>query len=198
MAGEDRWLLIGLGNPGPKYVRTRHNYGFLVIDQLARDLAVTEWREKSKGLYAEARIGESPVLLLKPQTFMNASGDSACQFAAFYKIPASRVLVAVDDYALPFGTRRLRGEGGDGGHNGLKSLAGFFGTKYARLRLGIRSRQVEIHERTPQTDFVLQNFSEEEAVELPALVKDSAQAMRHVVDSGLAAAMNRWNRSPAP
>lgn len=184
-------LIAGLGNPGPRYTHTRHNAGFLAMDALADRLKVSpgDWHEKHKGLVAEARHGDLRLLLVKPQTFMNASGEALGPWMAFYKIPPASVLVLLDDYSLPFGRLRLRDGGSHGGHNGLKSVETFAGTAYRRVRLGIFAP----HDQIPMADFVLHPFSAEEKPFLPAFTRAAAEAALDMLDRGTAQAANRWN-----
>jgi PTH1 family peptidyl-tRNA hydrolase len=185
------FLIAGLGNPGPRYAVTRHNAGFLALDALANKLSLPpgDWREKYKGLYTETRLGEHQLLLVKPQTFMNASGEALGPWMAFYKIKPSQCLVLLDDYSLPFGRLRLRDSGSHGGHNGLKSVETYMGSAYARVRLGIFAP----HEPIPMADFVLQPFSPDEKKNLGPFTLAAAEAALDLVALGTQAAMNRWN-----
>src|SRR5262249_8191545 len=131
-------IVVGLGNPGPEYAHTRHNLGFMVVDELAARAGGAAFRSKFHGELAESRVGSGPASLLKPQTYMNSAGRSVEAALAFYKLPPSEVLVVHDELDLEFGDIRLKQGGGDAGHNGLKSITQSLGTSgYPRLRLGI-------------------------------------------------------------
>ncbi|MEI7865495.1 MAG: aminoacyl-tRNA hydrolase [Chthoniobacterales bacterium] len=179
------WLVVGLGNPGSRYVRTRHNIGWLALDALASD----PFREEKRFEGAVSRLGEA--WLLKPSTFMNLSGVSARALADFYKIPHGRVLVVLDDAALPFGRLRVRPAGSAGSHNGLESVLTHFATEEVpRLRIGIGAppEHVSLH------DHVLMPFIAEEAGKLPIALDRAAEAIRWILKKGLAAAMNEFNK----
>ncbi|WP_062229349.1 aminoacyl-tRNA hydrolase [Aureimonas frigidaquae] len=130
-------LIAGLGNPGPRYSANRHNIGFMAVDAIQRDPAFSPWSKKFKGEISEGRIGSEKVLLLKPQTFMNLSGDSVAAAAAFYRIEPKDIIVLHDELDLPPGKVRVKTGGGHGGHNGLKSIDAHLGRDYRRVRLGI-------------------------------------------------------------
>jgi len=154
-------VVIGLGNPGREYENTRHNAGFMAIDVLSNAYGQGEWKDlqKFEAFAQEARIGVAPVLLVKPRTFMNLSGDSARKIVNFFKLdPSFQVLILCDDIDLPLGTLRLRNKGSAGTHNGLKSLVEQFGENFARLRIGIGSKP----EKADLAAWVLSSFSEDE------------------------------------
>jgi len=179
------WLVAGLGNPGQRYARTRHNIGWLALDVLARE----PFREEKRFEGAVSRLGEA--WLLKPCTFMNLSGVSVRALADFYKIPHARVLVVLDDTALAFGRLRARPSGSAGSHNGLESVLTHFATEEVpRLRIGIGapSERVALH------DHVLAPFTAEEGQKLPAALDRAAEAIRCILKKGLAAAMNEFNK----
>lgn len=185
-AAPPAWLVAGLGNPGARYARTRHNVGWLVLDALAGG---EEFREEKKfeGWVARA----DGIWLLKPSTFMNLSGVAVRAMADYYKIPRERVLIVLDDAALPFGRLRLRASGSAGSHNGLESvLMHFAAESVPRLRIGVGEPPppVSLH------DHVLGNFTEEEARVLPEITGLAARAVRETVKKGLAAAMNEFNK----
>lgn len=185
------FLLVGLGNPGPRYHLTRHNLGFLLVDEIAKrwNLSEEAWLEKNDSLYARVHHGETDVILVKPQTFMNLSGKAVFAWMQFFKIPKERLLVLVDDVAIPFGTLRLRPGGSDGGHNGLKHIDSVCGNGYARLRLGIGDPASPV----PMERFVLEKFSPEEQKCLPALLGQMAECAMSVLDRGVPETMNLWN-----
>ncbi len=171
-------LIVGLGNPGDKYLNTRHNIGFRVIDQLQQDLeAERTWSDKFDAQYCEAEVYGEKVLLIKPQTFMNLSGKSIQQFINFYKLETSSdALFIYDDKDLLFGKLRERSEGSAGGHNGVKSLNKELGTEaFFRLKFGVGHEEQNI----PTDAFVLQKFSDEEEQELPKLIKDASQKAQY-------------------
>ncbi|PIR53841.1 aminoacyl-tRNA hydrolase [Candidatus Peregrinibacteria bacterium CG10_big_fil_rev_8_21_14_0_10_42_8] len=133
-------VIVGLGNPGDNYKRTRHNVGFMAVDRLSEEFGIGEWEDKQKFLsyIQEARVGVAPVLLVKPKTYMNLSGDAVRKIVDFYKIdPATQILICVDDIDIPLAELRMRKSGGPGTHNGMKSLVDTFGEDFARLRIGL-------------------------------------------------------------
>ncbi len=163
------WLLVGLGNPGPEYARTRHNIGFMAADAIARHYSFSEFRKKFQGEYAEGSIDGGRVFLLKPQTFMNLSGKSVGALSQFYKIDPSNVAVLYDDVDLVPGKVRVKQGGGSGGHNGIKSIDAAIGVNYWRLRLGVGK-----HEHADTSDHVLGNFTKAEEKGWVAEVLDAA------------------------
>ena len=181
-------LVAGLGNPGREYQRTRHNIGFMVLDRLAAD-ARLPWEFSAKW---NAGWAKREVILMKPVTFMNRSGEAVAAVANFYKIAAPQVLVVLDDFALPLGRLRLRQQGSSGGHNGLESVLEHFGTDCVpRLRIGIGAAPVQ-----GATDYVLGRFFEEEQPLLDATIRRAAEAVMCTIDKGLIAAMNLFNQQP--
>jgi len=184
-------MAVLLGNPGREYELTRHNIGFMVADLAASRLAPGErWRDwKGLGLYLELEISGRRVFLLKPQTYMNLSGQAAQSLASFYKIPAPGVLAVYDDLALPYGKLRLRKDGSAGSHNGMASVVSALGAATARLRLGIGPRP----ERIPGKNFVLSGFSKEEGERLPEFLGRACDALKAAIGNGMETAMNRYN-----
>jgi PTH1 family peptidyl-tRNA hydrolase len=181
-------LIVGLGNPGRQYANTRHNIGFTVLDRLA-DRRGASFREDSKWGAAVARSGD--LILCKPMRFMNCSGGAARAVADFFKVSAGDLLVVLDDFALPLGRLRLRGQGSAGGHNGLDSILGAFGTDaIPRLRIGIGAVT-----QGGMADHVLGRFSAEEADEKDAAVARAADAVGVACEEGLTAAMNQFNKT---
>lgn len=180
-----------LGNPGREYEKTRHNIGFMVADLAAARLAPgKKWRDwKGLGLYLELEAPGRRAFLLKPQTYMNLSGDAVRSLADFYRIPACGVLAVYDDLALPFGKLRIRREGSAGSHNGMASIISALGPAVPRLRLGIGPRP----ERIPGKDFVLSGFSKEEGGRLSELLDRACGAVQLVLEDGVVNAMNRYN-----
>ncbi len=184
-------MAVLLGNPGREYERTRHNIGFMLADLAASRLAPGGlWRDwKGLGLYLDLDVRGAKVMLLKPQTYMNLSGNAAGSLAGFYKIPASAVLAVYDDLALPFGKLRLRKEGSAGSHNGMASVVSALGPAMPRLRLGIGPRPARIEGK----DFVLSRFSKEEGERLPEFLDLAFKALNCALETGLETAMNRYN-----
>jgi peptidyl-tRNA hydrolase, PTH1 family len=185
-------LVVGLGNPGPKYAETRHNLGFMVVDALHRRSAGLGWQEKFNGLTARVDLAGTPVLLLKPLTFMNLSGRSVARAAAFFRIPVEGIVVVHDELDLDFGAVRVKVGGGNGGHKGLVSCAADLGGPgFTRVRIGIG--------RPPHgdaSDFVLQGFSKIEAAEVGDVVERAADAVLSIVRDGTVKAMNTFNKRP--
>lgn len=188
-------LVVGLGNPGPQYDRTRHNVGYEVADRLARRHAdAAPARARFHGLLLEATIGGERVLLLKPTTFMNCSGQAVTEALAFYKLDATAdLLVLADDLALPCGTIRLRTEGGAGGHNGLADIAGRLASeRWARCRIGIDAPGA-----VPQSDYVLGRFRPDQQEAAEEGIEQAVAAVACWASEGIEAAMNRFNRKVA-
>lgn len=181
---------MGLGNPGERYRRTRHNVGFLVVDELASRAGATRGREEADAWVAPARIAGEDVLLAKPLTFMNRSGSSVERLLGPYEAQPSDVLVVVDDVALELGHLRVRERGSHGGHNGLRSLIESLGTEeYPRIRVGIRKGE-------PPADlagFVLSDFQQEDVLVVQETIGWAADAVECVIAEGVPAAMNRFN-----
>lgn len=184
-------VVIGLGNPGRKYAGTRHNMGFLVVDELARRHHAPTSRQRFKSEIAEVRIGGDRVVLAMPQTYMNESGLALREISRWYKATPNDILIVVDDLDQPYGQIRLRPQGSAGGHNGLKSIFQHMGTEQIpRLRVGIgrgRSGQTIAH--------VLSRFSEEEQKELPDILDRAADSVDLWLAHGIIEAMNRVNAS---
>ena len=187
-------LLVGLGNPGSQYARTRHNAGFLALDAFAsRSGRVAAFRARFEGQYAELEVSGTRVGLLKPETFMNLSGRSVRAATTFFKVAVEELLVVHDELDLPFGELRLKSGGGDGGHRGLRSISGELGTpNYGRLRIGIG--RPPPHFQGDIADFVLQAFALEEASVLGTVLASASQAVQAVITDGLSRTMNRTNQ----
>ena len=186
-------IIIGLGNPGREYAATRHNLGFMVVDELSRRLSAGDRKNRFRSVLVEAFTDGEKVVLVKPQTYMNLSGSAVREAIHWYKTPLEDVLVVVDDIDLPFDAMRLRARGGSGGHNGLKSIIADLGTEdFPRLRIGIG--------RGPghATRQVLARFSTEEERILPDVIRDAADCVLEWERHGIISAMNRCNRSPEP
>jgi len=187
-------VVIGLGNPGPKYVGTRHNVGFDVVDYLAAAPGVGPFRSKFQALIAEAKEAGEPVLLVKPETFMNLSGRAVRQIVDFYKLtPATDLLVISDDFNLPLGKLRARAKGSHGGQNGLRNIQEQLGNdEYPRLRIGVGQPS-----EGQAVDFVLSRFKPGERKAVEDTIAKAAEAVVIWLKSGLDAAMNRAN-GPEP
>ncbi|HBW17774.1 MAG: aminoacyl-tRNA hydrolase [Streptosporangiaceae bacterium] len=187
---DQRWLVAGLGNPGPQYAGNRHNAGFMVADVLADRAGARFRRDRSRAQLAEGRLAGSPVTLAKPMTFMNLSGGPLASVRAFYKLPPDRIVVIHDELDLPSGSIRLKLGGGDNGHNGLRSVTAALGTRdYYRVRVGIGRPPG----RMDPADFVLHDFSAAERAELPLLLSRAADAAETLIGQGLAAAQNEFH-----
>jgi PTH1 family peptidyl-tRNA hydrolase len=188
-------LVVGLGNPGPKYAGTRHNIGFAVLDYLAAGPGVSTWRARFEGLAAEFVEGAEQVLLLKPETFMNLSGRAVRAALDFYKLGPADLLVVCDDIALPLGKLRVRTKGSHGGQNGLRNIQDHLGTQdYPRLRIGIGSPG----EHLDAVDHVLSRFKPAEKAAVEDAVAQAAQAVLLWVRQGIDVCMNRVNGEPKP
>jgi len=181
-------LIAGLGNPGTEYATTRHNIGFMVVDQLAAQFG-SAWEKSAKWDALSAKCGA--VLLVKPLTFMNRSGHPLFTVAHFYKIEPLEILVVLDDFSLPLGRLRLRAQGGPGGHNGLESVIAQFGTEeIPRLRIGIGAAP-----REGSADYVLSRFFDEQKPIVRFTIDRAVEALKCAIDNGLVSAMNTFNKS---
>lgn len=192
MTPELSYLLVGLGNPGREYKDTRHNFGFMLIDRLAVRLNARGLKVQSKAIVTSVTYEDRKLILAKPQTYMNLSGQSVQGLLHFYKIPLTNVMVLSDDLDIPFGTIRIRAEGGPGGQRGLSSVIESLGTKdFPRLRLGIGRPPG----RMDPANFILQNFSRDEMKTLSEVLDRAADAALEFVMNGLDKAMNKFNGS---
>ncbi|CAB1243873.1 MAG: aminoacyl-tRNA hydrolase [Oscillospiraceae bacterium] len=189
--GSIEYLLVGLGNPGKEYEGTRHNTGFMAIDKIADDAGVKLDRLKFKGLCTSATFGGKKVLLLKPSTFMNLSGQSVTEAMRFYKLPPEKVIVLFDDISLPCGHLRIRRKGSDGGHNGMKNILYLSGSdQFPRIKIGVGKKP------NPQwdlADWVLSHFSTDEMKLMDESTKNAAAAAALMVNDKIDEAMNRYN-----
>lgn len=188
-------LVVGLGNPGPGYEHTRHNAGFMIVDALADHLHAPLWKKKWNGLTAEVDFGRARIHLVKPQTYMNRSGDAVRRFALFFKIAPPQILVIHDDLDMPPGRVKLVRGGGDGGHNGIRSLVALLGTKeFYRLKLGIgRPGRGGVHPDFPVERYVLAAFTSEEKQLYATRIKAIVGGLESFVDGDPARAMNVLN-----
>ena len=185
------YLIVGLGNPGTKYAFTRHNAGFLCLELLAERQNAQISRIKFKGVLGETQLGGHRCLLLKPQTFMNNSGESVREAAAFYKIPPERILVIFDDVSLPCGKLRIRRKGSDGGHTGIKSIISHLGSDaFPRIKLGIGEKP---NPEWDLADWVLSPFRKEELVALREASEKACDAAQLIVCGDIEQAMGLYN-----
>lgn len=192
--GPVEWLIVGLGNPGQKYLKNRHNAGWHVLDTIARSHPHFRFDEKrSKGLIARGELAGVKVALVKPQTYMNLSGEAVGPIARFYKVPPERILVAYDDVDLPPATLRLRPKGGAGGQKGMRSVIHHLGTQdFPRIRLGIGRPPGQM----PVEAYVLQDFKPDEWEAMLIIYQRSVQAIEAILTDGLDNAMNQFNAQP--
>ena len=189
--GAVSWIVIFLGNPGSKYDGTRHNAGFMTADALCREKGLSINRLKFKALTAVCELGGEKVLLMKPQTFMNLSGDAAHEAQAFYKVPLDHILVVSDDVSLPAGHLRIRRSGSAGGHNGLKDIAAKCGGfEFPRIKVGVGAPP---HPEYEMVDWVLGKFSGSDADAMADGVKRAAAAVEYLIEHGVDSAMNSFN-----
>lgn len=185
------WLIVGLGNPGENYARTRHNIGFRAVDCLAGQLGAKIDRAKFRGLYGQASFKGLKLILLKPQTFMNNSGLSVMDAARFYKLPAERVIVLFDDISLDVGRLRVRAEGSAGGHNGIKSIIGGLNSQsFPRVKIGVGAKP---HPDYALADWVLSSFTKDEEKLLAPVIEDAASAALELIENGVQAAASKYN-----
>ena len=184
------WLIVGLGNPGLEYAKTRHNLGFMLVDLLASRLQTQVKRDECRALVGRAEIDNSIVELVKPQTYMNLSGEAVSGLIAKADRSIEKLVVISDDLALPFGTMRIRTKGSHGGQNGLRSIIDCLKTQeFIRLRIGIGPE----HQISDASRFVLENFTKKEAETLEKILAESADAVRAIITDGVDAAMARFN-----
>ena len=185
----DKYLIVGLGNPGREYEMTRHNTGFMVVDELANKLGVT-FEDKRYGFVAEASIKGRKVFILKPTTYMNLSGNAARYWLQKENIEQSRMLVIVDDLSIPLGDFRLKGNGSNGGHNGLGNIQQLIGQQYARLRMGIGAD----FQQGQQVDWVLGKYDDEDMKTLQPSIDMAVEIIKSFVLAGLNITMNQFNK----
>jgi len=186
----DRWLIAGLGNPGPDYATSRHNLGFMVADLLADRMGVSFRRARQQVFAASGKLAGHAVILAKPMSYMNLSGGPVASVGGYYKIPAEQIIIVHDEIDLPFGTIRLKQGGGDAGHNGVKSVTLALRTNnFYRVRVGVGRPPG----RREAAHHVLKDFTKAERKELPLLVERAADAVEALLDRGLAAAQNEFH-----
>lgn len=190
--GGFEFIIVGLGNPGLQYEKTRHNVGFRAVDELCKSLGVSCDRNKFKSLYADGKIGEHRCLILKPQTYMNNSGQAVTEAMAFYKVPAENVIVISDDISMDVGRLRIRGKGSAGGHNGLKDIIELSGTDvFPRVKIGVGQKP---HPEYDLKDWVLGKFPKEQEKQIEETIALAAESVECMVKKDLTTAMNRYNR----
>lgn len=191
LPGSVEYIIAGLGNPGKEYEKTRHNAGFMAIDMLAEKLGASIKKIKFKGLCGEAMIANKKVLLLKPSTFMNLSGQSITEAMRFYKVPPEKVIIMFDDISLEPGKLRIRRKGSDGGHNGMKNIIYLSGSDaFPRIKLGVGAKP---DPRYPLADWVLSKFTNEQYKEMLSSCEKAADACSYIVAEDIDKAMNLYN-----
>ena len=187
------FLVVGLGNPGREYRNNRHNIGFLVLNQLAEKLETSFSRMRMNALVTAVKYKDHKLILIKPQTYMNLSGKAVSSFVRFYKLPLENLLVVYDDVDLPFQTLRMRPDGGDAGQKGVRSIIQELGTQqFPRLRIGINRPPG----RMSVSSYVLLDFSDQEAENLPFILNQASDAILTFVELGLNQAMTTFNQIP--
>ena len=189
----DAWLIVGLGNPGKDYARSRHNAGWRALDILAQNLGCKVDKGKFQGLYGQCNWEGRKLLLLKPQTYMNLSGKSVLQLSAYFQVPPQRIIVLFDDISLEPGRLRIRSDGSAGGHNGIKSIIAEVGSQaFPRVKIGVGGKQ---NPEQDLADHVLSGFSSLEEKALASALDRAADAALCIIDRGVPEAANRFNGS---
>ncbi len=195
MVSIKRHLVVGLGNPGKDYEKTRHNVGFMVVDLLAEIYGISVTKKKFNALYGQGSIGSTPVLLAKPQSFMNRSGLPTRQLADYFGIDSREMLVIQDDIDLAFERIKIKEKGGDGGHKGIRSIIDAFGVKeFTRVRVGIGRATEASGEQGDVVNHVLGRFYKEETQRLPDILSRVQEAVAIILSKGTTEGMNRFNR----
>lgn len=190
-SGGVQWLVVCLGNPGKQYENTRHNIGFMTADEIERRSGVKINKLRYRALTGEVKIGGRRVLVLKPQTYMNLSGEAVKLAGAFYKIPPENVIVISDDVSLPLGKLRIRASGSAGGHNGLKNIIAHLGTDaFPRIKVGVGAPEHPEHE---MVDWVIGNFTPQEKKVVAEAVGRAADAVECLIEKGVSEAQNKFN-----
>ncbi|MBQ9837894.1 MAG: aminoacyl-tRNA hydrolase [Oscillospiraceae bacterium] len=190
---KDAWLIVGLGNPGKEYERSRHNCGWRCLDVLAQKLDCKVDKGKFQGLYGQTVYNGQKLFLLKPLTYMNLSGRSVLQLSAYFSIPPQRIIVLYDDISLAPGRLRVRGDGSAGGHNGIKSIISELGSQdFPRVKIGVGGKPDPEYDLA---DWVLSGFSAQEEKALQSALERSADAALCIIDRGVAESANRFNGS---
>ena len=187
----ENWLIVGLGNPGKEYTKTRHNCGFRAIDILADKLSCKIDKAKFQGLYGQTTYNGKKLFLLKPLTYMNLSGRSVLQLSAYFNIPPQRIIVMFDDISLEPGRLRVRADGSAGGHNGIKSIISELGSQdFPRVKIGVGAKP---HPEQDLADWMLSSFSPQEEKALCPALDNAGEAALCVIDKGISEAANRFN-----
>lgn len=190
-SGPVGWIVVFLGNPGTKYDKTRHNAGFMTADKCEKATGARITRVRFRALTDQTRVGEETVMLMKPQTYMNLSGEAVGEAAKFYKVPPERVLVVSDDVSLPTGKLRIRAKGSAGGHNGLKSIIQHLGTDaFPRVKIGVGAPP---HPDYDMADWVLGRFTGKDAQDMDAACARAWEAVETVITQGTEKAMSQFN-----
>ncbi len=189
--GSPEFMVVGLGNPGKDYEFTRHNAGFLTVDHIAAEQNIEIKKLKYKALIGDTAIAGHRCLLVKPQTFMNNSGEAVREIAQFYKIPPEKIIVIFDDISLPCGKLRIRRKGTDGGHNGIKSIIYHLNSdNFPRIKVGVGAKP---HPDYNLADWVLSNFKKDEMEELKKAITKATEVLPHILDGDIDKAMNKAN-----
>jgi len=192
-AQNENWLIVGLGNPGREYEKTRHNAGFRALDLLADQMGVKVDKLKYQGLYCQTTYKDKKLFLLKPQTYMNLSGRSVLQLSAYFNIPPQRIIVMFDDISLEPGRLRVRANGSAGGHNGIKSIIQEVGSQeFPRVKIGVGAKP---HPDYDLADWVLSSFTALEEKALAVSLPNAADSVLAIIDHGVPEAANRFNGS---
>lgn len=187
----ESWLIVGLGNPGKDYERTKHNCGFRALDILAQKLGCKVDKGKFQGLYGQTTVDGKKLFLLKPQTYMNLSGRSVLQMSAYYSIPPQRIIIMFDDVSLAPGKVRIRTNGSSGGHNGIKSIISELGSQdFPRIKIGVGAKP---HPEQDLADWVLSTFSSAEEKLLQPALENAAEAALGIINKGIQDTANRFN-----
>lgn len=190
----DKFLIVGLGNPGSEYEKTRHNIGFMVVDQMAKEASASFKKGRNAAVETGVNIAGHSVILAKPLTFMNNSGSAVAGLMNYYNVEIDRLFVIMDEVELPFGRLRVRKQGGSAGHNGMKSIIQHINSQeFARLRIGIGTE----YAKKDMSKFVLSNFSRNEQQELDLIVGTSVDVVHSYIRNGIDRTMNTFNTSPA-
>lgn len=185
------WLVVGLGNPGAKYENTRHNVGFMTADLFMKENGGEFNKSKMQGVFGECKIGNSRILTVKPQTFMNNSGVCVSQIAKFYKIPNERIIVIFDDISLDVGNLRIRRKGSHGGHNGMRSIVGHLGNdNIPRIKVGVGAKP---HPDYDLADWVLSKFPKSDTENLNKSLENASLAIKEIISHDIDSAMNKFN-----
>lgn len=189
---KERWMVVGLGNPGKKYENTRHNAGFMALEVLEQEFGATPFGNKQTATLTKAKVGGKEVLFVRPLTFMNLSGKAVNEVGSYYKIPQERIIVIADDVSMDVGRMRIRDKGSDGGHNGLKDILRVLGSQQlVRIKLGVGQKP---HPDYDLADWVLGKFSKEEKAKLEEVLTGVPGAVKLLLDGDISGAQNRFNR----